>query len=176
MDFESIALVIGAISMLAGVAAAIAAFRAARETRKSVEAELVLQFLDHYASDEMLNALRVLRMWEAEHGEGFEKVWRERLDLQVPEAHTVDQARRRVKNYFLNALRLFESQYVDREFLAEVCSVDGINIFYDIVEKLELALNEKYDQSRFQRIADLCGRARSGELMDPVPPAPSRGS
>lgn len=91
------------------------------------------------------------------------------MQLDAPQARKVVLARRKVKNYFLNASRLYESKYVKKKFLTEVTSVDGRKIFYDIVEDLERALNPDYDKSRFDRVRSLCGKARSKDLIPPVP-------
>jgi hypothetical protein len=59
-----------------------------------------------------------------------------------------------------------------RRFLKELAAVDGINILYDIVEPLDYALNPRLDASRFESLRKVVGRAGTGRLIAPVPPAP----
>lgn len=170
---QSIALVLTGVSSLGAVGAAVGAFLSARETRKVAEAQLLLNFLEDYSTPEMLGALRLLRNWKAQAGDEFEEKWRKKIEANESMAHEVDQARRKVKGHFFNALRLHEAGYVGKQFLLEVASVDGLNILYDIVEPLEYALNPAYDSSRFERIMKICGRPRTGKLIRPIPHRPA---
>lgn len=147
----------------------IGAFKSAKATRIASEGLLVSAFLNEYASPEMLRYLRLLRNWESEKGKGFEENWRKALENADSKALEVDQARRYVKSYFLKALRLYESGYVNKKFLKQVCSVDGINIMYDIVEPLEYALNPASDKEHFEKLRKLCGRSQTGRLIQPIP-------
>ncbi len=67
------------------------------------------------------------------------------------------------------ALRLYESGYVRTAFLEEIGKLDGINIYYDIVEELEYALNAAYDQDTFRKLSSLLGRGGTGRLIRPLP-------
>ena len=166
---DSIALVIAAVGAIGAVGAAIGALLSARATQRAAEGQLAVAFLGDYTSPDMLRALRVLRNYRAAEGDGFEETWRRRLEAADAHALEVDQARRKVKGYFLNALRLHEFGYVNERFVGTVASVDGINILYDIVEPLEYALNPAYDRARFERIRTMCGRSRTERLIRPIP-------
>ncbi len=120
----------------------------------------------------MLRALRILRNWKAEHGAEFEVKWKRALDANDPKAHEVDQARRKVKSYFQQALKLHQAGYADEKFVRELCSVDGVNILYDIVELLEFALNPGFNRTSFGQIRKIVGRSETGRLIPPVPPPP----
>ncbi len=176
MTVEQLTLVLTALTALATLGAAIAAWRSARATTRATEAQLFSTHYATYGTPEMLRALRVLRSWKSEKGDEFEVKWKRALDAGEKQAHEVDQARRQVKFYFFQALRLYEAKYVSRRFLQELTAVDGINILYDIVEPLEYALNARYDSSRFEKLRNLCGRARTERLIAPVPPAPRTSS
>ena len=166
-------LVITAIIAIASWRSAAAARKSAVATQLATEAQLYSQFLAEYASDEMLNALRTVRSLEARRGEGFAKQWLEELRGAVPgSAHDVDKGRRQVRAYFFRALRLYEAGYVDEDFVKNVGSADGINVLFDVVEDLERALNPDYDKAGFDKLRELCGRPRTGRLIEPVPPAP----
>ena len=172
MDANQVTILLTAVSALGALGAALASWWSAKETRRAAEGQLLSSLYDDYGNPEMLQSLRILRSWKASTGSEFEIAWKKRLDGGDQEAHEVDRARRQVKFYFLRALRLYESGYVSKRFLQEVCAVDGINILYDIVEPLEFALNPAFDKSKFDTLQKLCGRAGTGRLIPPVPPGP----
>lgn len=141
-----------------------------KQNIRSNDAGLFLKFVENYRVQEMRNALRTLRMWEAEHGAGFVEKFRERIKKGDPKADAVDEARRHVKGYFIDsALGSYELGSVTLPFLQKVTAFAGINILYDIVEPLEQAINPNYDKSKFERLRQLCGRFGSGELLTPIP-------
>ncbi|MFP5468953.1 MAG: hypothetical protein ACLGGZ_04350 [Alphaproteobacteria bacterium] len=166
MDFGKVMLALTAIGSLG---AALAAAYSARQIQLVSEGQLFSDLYAEYGRPEMLKALRILRNWKNEKGHEFEVVWKKSLDSGNREAGEVDEARRHVKAYFMRAVRIYQAGYVSKRFVREVCSVDGINIFYDIVEPLEYALNPAYDTSKFLLIRKICGRAGTGRLMASVP-------
>lgn len=170
MSSAEATLVLGAISALGVLGAAVAAWLSARATKRAAEAQLFSALYSEYGASDMLRALRILRAWRSDQGDEFEVEWKRRLDRGDLQAQEVDGARRRVKHYFIHSLRLYEAGYVSKRLLKELGAVDGVNILYDIVEPLEYALNANYDHARFARLRKICGRARSGRLMAPVPP------
>lgn len=172
MTTANVTLVLTSLSALGALGAAVAAWRSARATTRAAEAQLFSAHYAAYGEPEMLRSLRVLRQWKSDNGDEFEVKWKKSLDANEDSAHEVDQARRKVKFYFFQALRLYEAGYVSKKFLKEVAAVDGVNILYDIVEPLEYALNPRFDSSRFEKLRKLCGRSRTGRLIAPVPPAP----
>jgi hypothetical protein len=169
MDTVLISVIVATVAALGAVGAAIGSFLSAKSTRVVTEAQLVLRFLDDYSEWRMLESLRLLRKWKAENGTEFAEEWRKALEAGSDEALEVDKARRHVAHYFYKALRLYESGYVRLDFLKEVGRVDGINIFYDIVEELEYALNPAYDKSTFEKLNALLGRSGTGKLIRPLP-------
>lgn len=169
MDANTTALILTVLSAIGAVGAALAAWRSAHQTRLASEGQLFSTIYAEYGLPEMLIALRLLRNWKAERGDEFEIKWKKALDAGDESAHEVDRARRHVKSYFMRALRLHEAGYVSKRFLREVCAVDGINILYDIVERLEYALNPAYDRSTFESLRKICGRAGTKDLIAPVP-------
>jgi len=172
MTCDQLTLLLTAISALGALGAAVAAWFSARATTRAAEGQLFSAHYAAYGTPEMLRSLRVLRLWKFDQGDEFEVKWKKALDSGEERAREVDEARRQVRIYFFQALRLYEGGYVSRRFLREIAAVDGINILYDIVEPLEYALNASYDRSRFAKLRNLCGRARTGRLIAPVPPAP----
>jgi len=176
MNPQTLSLLLTGVSALGALGAAVAAAASARATRRAAEAQLFATHYAEYGTSEMLRALRVLRAWRSDMGDEFEIKWKRALDSKDERAHEVGQARRHVKFYFMKALRLYEAGYVSQKFLTELAGVDGINILYDIVEPLEFALNARFDDSKFKLLKNLCGRAGTGRLIEPIPPAPRKAS
>jgi hypothetical protein len=169
MTKESISLVLTAITSLLALFATIAAWRSARASKVAIEAQFLSNQMEEYGAEKMLYALRTLRNWKADKGDEFERKWRQAIEANDSAAHEVDRARRTVKFYFYKALRLYQSGYVSKRFLKDVCAVDEINILYDIVEPLEYALNPRYDKNNFDSLRKICGRHGIGGLIRPVP-------
>jgi len=165
-------LILTAISAVGTLGAAIGSFLSAWSTRRTSEGTLFAIHYKEYGSPEMLRSLRVLRMWKFDQGDEFGPKWKKLLDAGNPKGQEVDAARRQVKFYFMEALRLYQAGYASRKFLQELASVDGINILYDIVEPLEYALNPRFDSSKFDLLRKLVGRVGTKTLIAPVPPTP----
>lgn len=164
------------LTAIATFCAAIGALWAARATKLAAEAQLFCGFMEQYESVEMRDNLRILDDWEHKHGKGFEEKWIDALQQREDQeafkvADEVDQARRLVVFYFHKAVQLYELGYTKKNFFkATACSVSGINILYDIVEKLEGALNPDYDKSTFDKLRQICGRHSSGREIKRIPP------
>jgi hypothetical protein len=149
---------------------------AAWTTKKAAEGQLLNIFLTEYGSLQMRDDLRLLRNWEAEHGERFDEIWYKALHNRNDPLHAtaerVDRARGHVwLDYFRKAVRLYEAKYVDRHFVEEVGRVHGINTMYHIVAPLGRALeNGKWtDEPEFKKLQDICGTFGEGNLLAPVP-------
>lgn len=172
MDASTATLILTAITALGALGAAWGAWKSAEATKLASEARLFSDLFSEYGQPEMLRSLRVLRNWKSNNGDEFEVKWKKALDSGDETAHDVDRARRHVKFYFLSVLRLYEARYCSEQFLREVCAVDGVNVLYDIVERLEYALNPAYDRSKFDTLRKICGRAGTRDLIAPVPAGP----
>ncbi len=169
MNVQNFSLILTATSAVGALCAALASAYSARQTRLASEGQLFSDLYAEYGRPEMLKALRILRNWKSEKGYEFEVVWKNSLDSRNREAGEVDEARRHVKAYFMRAVRIYQAGYVSKRFVREVCSVDGINILYDVVEPLEYALNPAFDGSKFELLRKICGRYGTGRLIAPVP-------
>lgn len=166
---ELASVVIASFAAIGAAVAAISSLCSVKAIKTTAEAQLVIRFLDQYSEWRMLESLRILRNWKAENGTEFADEWRKALEASDDEAIEVDKARRHVSHYFYKALRLYEAGYVGSDFLKEVGKVDGINIYYDIVEELEYALNPAYGSSTFEKLRRLLGRSGTGKLIRPLP-------
>lgn len=141
-----------AISSLATLGTAIAAFRTVNATRATAEAQLAYNFLFEYQSPEMLSALRTLRHWAASHGDNFATVWHNDFTNHEPQSKEVDLARRKVTQYFVRAVKLYQAGYTSQSFVVLICSLDGVNILHEVAEPLAAALDDNYDRSTFEDI------------------------
>jgi hypothetical protein len=151
--------------------AAWATWRGAVLMQRTSEAQLFLSMRNDYRAPEMDEALKTLRHWADTRWPNFGEVFKVALADKKPEAYKVEAARRHVKGFFTNVLRLREMGYVSPEFL-KVAEVDGLDILLDIVRPLELARNPAADVSAINRLEEAIGRRNSGVLMVPPPGTP----
>jgi hypothetical protein len=100
-----------------------------------------MALMDQYASQEMVNDLRVLVSWKKDKGDDFAEEWRAAFDLGDATAKQIDGARRRVKQYFFKPLRLYENGHVGLPFLRTAAGMDGLNVLTEVVKPLEAVLN-----------------------------------
>ena len=82
-------------------------------------------------------------MWKYEHGENFEEDFHKELKEGNTQVLELDNARRKVKYFFVKALRLYENGFVTKQFLLEIGEFDGLHILYDVIEKLEVTLDPR---------------------------------
>ena len=61
----------------------------------------------------------------------------------------LDEARRTVKGYFLNAYSLYCHELITKDTLLSICDKDGIKAFFMIVEPLEKVKNSAYNDVIF---------------------------
>jgi len=175
--------VVALATVVVAALAAVASFWAASETRKSAkatqnaaEAGLVAAFFDQYFDPSMAEALRILAALKIKGGEGFAAKWIDALKNGDPDANNADAARRKVKGFFHKATRLHFAGVIRATALRELVYVAGLNIYYDVIDPMELALNS----SRSGRTVDLLkrefGRYSEAEHVQPVPPSRRSGS
>jgi predicted PurR-regulated permease PerM len=169
---QIITLFLTAISALGAVGAAIAAWFSAKATQSTEEAQMYIQFMNEYGSDEMRDNLRRLRNWYNEQGQEFAQKWLEALEKGDPKAQEVDRARRHVTFYFYKAVNLLDAGLVSKPVVRRIASVSGIDIWYTIVEPLDKALNPDYDKRSYETLRKICGRYITGQLLRPIPAGP----
>jgi hypothetical protein len=75
---------------------------AAKLNAQGTESGLLMALMDQYASQEMVDDLRVLVSWKKDKGDDFAEEWRAAFDLGDATAKQIDGARRRVKNTSLS--------------------------------------------------------------------------
>lgn len=167
---ENAAFIFTALAALAAVWAAWEARNAARSTNNASEAALVVGFLDEYHTDSMSESLRRLRRWKDSNGEDFAEVWLEKLKLEDREAQDVEKSRRIVKGYFVKVSRLYQHDLIRQNVIYAIGYVAGLNIYYDVVDELELALNPGRSPSIVENLQKAFGRYREAAQIEPVGP------
>lgn len=64
----------------------------------------------------------------------------------------VNKARRHVKTFFLDALKLYESKYLSKKVAQQICKENRFNIFDQIAIPLTLKIDPVYDRENFKKI------------------------
>jgi len=147
--------------------AAVGAVCAARATRTAAEAQILLDLLKDYATQDMSDALRTLRGWYAKDRKGFAARWKADLTDRIPVAIAVDHARRRVTSYFLNVDRLHRAKLISRDTWRAAVDKDGLAVLLVVGQELERRLNPKVDLSFVERLRKLCPERT--ELFEEIP-------
>ncbi|MCJ7546993.1 MAG: hypothetical protein MUP30_09275 [Deltaproteobacteria bacterium] len=182
MTEGQIALIISGISSLITLSIAIAAWRSAIAAKKATRAQLYIRLMEEYGSRQMSDALRGIK--EFSERQSISSALRE-LKKILPDAQKlqndatvlnaydfsadkvgmklkgqaqIDSYRRVVKYYFIKLLRLRENKFLSKKLMKELGKVAGIDIFYDIIQPIEFALDEDFDFSNFEKIKKICGR------------------
>jgi hypothetical protein len=160
------------IMLVSAIAAAISAFFSGRSSRTAAAAAttaaaaattaadtaattLILRFRDQYATREMFFDLRNLRAWHDEHGSKSAETWKEKLKQNDKKAQIVDDARRRVTNFFSNIIDLHDTGLVPKRIERLLTDFAGFDLLYSVVEPLERALSPDYDKARFDKLRKL---------------------
>lgn len=143
---------------LATMETAKATEQAAKATKQVAQGQFFYNLLSEYSSKEMSKALEKM-------GDLYEDYKDKMTELRTnyeesPEAfnHETESARRRVLHYFQRALELYDNQKcIDIQCLQTICKLDGFELLYKVVEWLDLAINPKYDDKKYDRLLKLSG-------------------
>lgn len=153
MESQTINLISAGATVVAAVAATIAAWgarAAARETKRAVEAQLLATFLDQYSEPRMHTALDNLRSWVTRHPDASQ--WSLSDVLEDEEYIEVDRSRRIVRSYFDRVVRLRRQRYITKSFVEEIVRDQGIKILFEIIEPLEQATGKDFDSSTYDAL------------------------
>lgn len=166
--------------------AAIGAFISAKATADAAKAQLYTQLMEEYGAKAMSVSLSVLKKVQGQ------KVWKEwqkdeqsqdslskdlakanaiRLVRKIPNdsnkaANKVDEVRRHVKYYFLKIYKLDVQGFLPKKLTKELLSVDGIKIFFEVIQRMETLINEQFDASEFDALRKRAIDLRVKEVMD----------
>lgn len=158
------AMIAALTAIFTGIAAG-AAWWSVRAARRAAEAAACLRLVDKYESDRMLRALRTLRTSRPESVDitAWAAQWLTEMHKDEADraqwAKEVDLARREVSGYFFWLGRLYEGGLATRRLIRTAGWVAGINLFFDVCEPLERALNPAdYAERVFRLLERLVGR------------------
>ena len=73
---------------------------------------------------------------------------------------------RHVKYYFLKLHRLDVQGFLPKKLLKVLLSVDGIKLFFDVVQPLENVLNKDFDNSEFEELRKRAKDLKIKEVME----------
>ena len=151
-----------------------------KETERATQAQLYFSLWEYYSSKEMLKSLRLLR--EVEESESF-KIWSQEgpktfaggyheggiIEIQEEIEKTEKDYpyyKRFVKYYFLRIYHLDEQGFLPVHLVKDLLSVDGIELFFNVVKPLEYLENENFDSSDFDALYE---RAKKLDIKE-LPP------
>jgi len=140
---------ISLIGSLGAVGAALAAWRSAKETQKTVFAQILMQITDAYSSPEMLSGMLNLLNWQRQNGLDFAKKFGEMRRTDYSKIKQIDKDRRRYSHHFHKIRLLLDSGVVSEGFVKKVVSSGQIDFLLEVIEPLEEALNSNYNHSTF---------------------------
>lgn len=163
--------------------AAFYAWRSARGTREATQSQLYIRLMEEYGSEEMSDALRGLREFKEDsiHAQHIlllrdilardPKLQKEAIKSEYDNSSkqlkiilgtgNYDANRRIVKRYFLKVLGLYENGFLTEKRIKELGKVAGIDLFYDVIEPLEFALDKDFNISNFNTLKNICGRYKN---------------
>jgi hypothetical protein len=172
-----IAISIAFASVIIAAFTAVMSFWSAKEARNSAkatqdtaEASLVVLFLEKYFDPGMAEALRVLAAWKRDNDKDFANIWIEGMNSGSAEAWAAEDARRKVKGYFDEIARLRFIGVIRTETLREIAYVAGLNIYFDVIDPMELALYPSRSPRIIEFLMTQFGRYPETEKIKPVPP------
>lgn len=156
MGVESLVLLLTAITAIAAIRAAIAAWksassseRSADETRKTVLAQIILQITGDYASEKMLDYIHALSSFKMREGNKFAEIFGRLRESNYRSVEQVDKAQRALSHYFHRLQLLLKMKVVTEKFLKDVISDGQVEPLFEIVEPLEEKIDLEYDTSTF---------------------------
>ena len=143
---------IALITSIGAVFAAAGAWMSARETRKSVQAQLIVDLKDTYDAPEMLAGMKNLTEWRPHHGDNFAKEFANLRDKNYPKVANIDEARRRYSHYFGKIWLLMDERLIPVNTVKKVVTPQQAEIVRDFIEPLELAIDPNFDDQAFKAL------------------------
>lgn len=161
-----------------GIVSAICVWGQIRNSAKIAEAKFVSEYADKYYSKEMCNYIRILvdfrdrKTPDAKSGltsfirqkEDFsfrtpENNRNERIsfipDYEIDIDPIVDEARRAVQSYFINAYELYSVGIISKEVLLSIIDKSAFCLYFDVIEPLMYLDNKEYVYRKFYHLMEL---------------------
>jgi hypothetical protein len=100
--------------------------------------------------------LHNLGAWYDKYGSStFAKTWQEERQQGDKEALIVNASRRRVSHFFSSIADLYNANLVPEQLKKLLIDLDGLDVFYNVVEPLERELNPDYNRTPFDTLRKL---------------------
>ncbi len=141
--------IISIIGATGAVCAAIAAWRSAKATRKTVLAQIVMQITSAYSAPDMGESVKRLHDWRNKHPQDFAQLFEKGMREPNNITDQLNEDRRRVSHYFHQIKSLLDCGVVDEDFVKKLVQPDQVDTLLDVVEPLEKAKDPNYDHSTF---------------------------
>lgn len=154
--------IVGIVAGIATIVSLAFVYETLRRTRIVSEAQLLSDFNDKYFEPEMAASIRCLHKFKKLHKDNFTV---HRTPVENPYAampfppdeklrwtRETDEARRRVKGYFLSVTELYEHGMISCSIFEKMIDKNGITALFDVVEPLEWYLSTGYDAKIFSRL------------------------
>jgi len=123
---------------LGAIVAAIAAFRAANETRKATVANFIFKDRDAYSSAEMLEGMMKLIEWQHTQGEAFARKFGKLRKEDYREIKPIDEARRRFSHYIHLPKSLWlKFKLIDERTVGKLRSKNQFDFYLKFVKPLD---------------------------------------
>jgi actin-related protein len=152
IQFLTSTAVLNTIASLAAATTAVFAYLSIRSSKTIYSAQVIDNFLIKYACQDMKESLRILRNLKENDPDEYDLKWIKSLRNGEKEADIADEARRMVSHYFFRAIKIYQSRAMSKKALRTIIQVDGVELYFNIVEKMEKRLNEDYNRQVFMDI------------------------
>ena len=147
-----IASIAAAVSAFAAMIAAFLSWQSHRKQLIIFESGIYIEYRKEYSSHLFANYLRFLVQFKDEKGDDFSRIFCDMAVSGDADIKPINDARRAVKFYFETASDLNRNEYISDKILIEICKVDGINIYFDIVIPLEIEINTDFDLQAYEHL------------------------
>ena len=169
------------LTAVGAILAAVFASKSAKETAKTVKAQVIMQLTGAYSSEEMQVGMNEIRRFKEKHKEGFADKYQELLSarmagkpLNCSDSECIDhldKARRRFSHHFHNIRFLLDTEVVEEKLVKKIVECGQVQFLLYTVQPLEKAhsrgMGLKFDPRTFDRFKDIfpecITRTQSGE-------------
>ena len=137
--------IISSIIAVGTLFAAGAAWRAAKATRDAAQANIIVEVMRYFTSDDMRTAGKSLHNYKTQYGDDFVEAFKKSRNEDV------DQARRKVKGYHKTIYSLHINKKISDKIVDTLISDDQLDLLLDIVEPLEhVVVAKTFDGGLFE--------------------------
>jgi hypothetical protein len=162
--------VVGIIGGIIALIAIVIATWNAYETRKASQSALLATLITEFGTQEIATALQAVRKWKEDKGEDFAVIFEQGIKADDAAAKYVNSQRRVVEKFYRKATTLHFAGAFPRKLLSYAVYNAGLNLFYDVVHKLNEKLNPRHDPDVHDYLMRHFGRYKRAESVLMVNP------